>query len=110
MDIDEPLDQLFEIAGDTLWFQDITYPIQGIPATEYKVLYKGMDTVYEIEKQTVLFRVASDVVLTEIIAEGMKFYIDKQKLKYWFIVDDTPIPDITGISKLRVSLVAVESA
>lgn len=94
----EPITEILEKIGDDLKFN--TFTIKGIPGFELVTLYKGETSLYEVEKQTFRFQIASTDVEVNTVADGDAFTLTDTTYHHNFVVDRTPLPDLTGWSVL----------
>lgn len=104
----EEISRCLAIAGVSLTFQN--FEIQGIPGFETSMLYKGEPTMYEVEKQWFSFQIATADALENTIAIDDQFTMEDEAYIYTFSVTRTPIPDLTGWSKLHVDFLSKEPA
>lgn len=99
--MNELIDKALSIGGVTLTFDDFT--IKGFPGFNLTRLYRGEQSLYEIEKQNFSFQIATkDVVKYDISANDTLTISDNVYL-YDFIVELDPIHDLTGWSELHVN-------
>lgn len=99
----EPIAEILEKIGNDLMFPLFT--IKGIPGFELVTLYKGETSLYEIEKQTFRFQVASADVVAKSVIDGNSFILTDGTYNHNFIVDRTPLPDLTGWSVMYANSV-----
>lgn len=92
----EPTAEILEKVGDDLEFAAFT--VKGIPGFELVTLYKGETSLYEVEKQTFRFQVASADVVANSIKDGDAFTLADDSYNHNFTVSKTPLPDVTGWS------------
>jgi len=101
--IAEPITRALTIAGTTLTFNDFT--IRGVVGFNLTVLYKGEQSLYEIEKQNFSFQIATSDVLDNEITMGLTFTAENSGYLYTFQLDRPPIPDVTGWSEIHTNLI-----
>ena len=104
--IAEPRAKALTIAGTKLDFGN--FDIQGIVGFNLTVLYKGEQSLYEVEKQNFSFQIATQDAIDNAIVSGLTFFIDEGDKKYNFQLDRPPIDDLTGWSELHTNLITQE--
>ena len=102
--MNEDIALCLKIAGVTLTSQD--FELLGIPGFETSMLYKGEASPYEVEKQWFAFQLSTTDTVENIISLDDQFTIEDTAFSYTFVVARTPIPDLTGFSKLHADFLS----
>lgn len=106
MIFEEPINEIMELVGDDLQFE--TFSVKGVVGFIVENLRYGEATVYDVTKQRFSIRIPFESTQSNNITIDSEFYIEKLKFKYYFSVDSSPMPDITGWAKLFVNFIRFE--
>lgn len=90
---------------------DLEFPtgsVKGIPGFETQVLYKGEESLYEVEKQNFSFQLLSSDWLDNELTTGMQFTMDDETFQFTFEVVGTQ-PDLTGWLIVKVIFISKET-
>jgi hypothetical protein len=96
----EPLADYFELLADTLVFDE--FEIYGVPVFSTTILYKGEESMYEVERQNFAFQVMTVDVVENEIKEGMIFTLSDAVYTFSFTISQSIVHDLTGVSRLTV--------
>lgn len=88
------------IAGKDLTFQG--FSIKGIPGFELQTLYKGEESLYEVERQNFSFHISAADWAASQIDQDMTFTITDYAFVYTFNVDGIQ-PDLNGWAFMKAS-------
>jgi hypothetical protein len=98
---DEELIQLvLDAAGETLTFSGFT--IKGIPGFELQILYKGEESLYEVERQNISFHTSVHDLAVNSVTDADEFTCSDRTYLYTFVVEGIE-PDFTGWAFMKVS-------
>lgn len=98
---EESLGVLMETMGETLQF--VGFTIKAIPATS--LVYLQSDNSNTIaEKRDYCLHILTSKAKTHNIRKDMTFTHGDGSYRYSFRVSDAPVPDMSGLSKVAVSL------
>jgi len=82
-----------------------TFSIKGVPGFNTSLLYKGEQTLYNIESHNFSFQVSLKDVTTYNISIEQSFYILVESIKYIFKINQNPRSDLTGWCLLDVIII-----
>ena len=99
----EDIQMVLEKAGVLLTFTQ--FELYGIPGFQFETLV-SLDSNYEVTKQNFIFQVATLDVADNGLQVDDTFSVDDTAYSYMFKVTKTPVPDLTGYSKLYVDYVS----
>jgi hypothetical protein len=99
----EDIQMVLEKAGVLLTFTQCE--IYGIPGFQTESLV-NLDTNYEITKQAFTFQVSTLDLADNGVQVDDEFTIDDTTYTYTFSLTKTPVPDLTGYSKLYVDYIS----
>mgnify|MGYP006289645777 FL=1 len=94
-----------ERAGEVLTFNQAE--ILGIPGFAVESSF-GLDGDYKVEAQSFAFQISTVDCSENSIMQDDEFTMEDEVYVYTFVVDKTPIPDLTGFSKLYANLIKRE--
>lgn len=101
----EDVQLTLEIAGITLTFDK--GEILGIPGFSIET-FASLDNGYEIERQSFSFQISTLDCADSEIQKDDSFTIEDLTYIYTFKVDKTPMPDLTGFTRLQANFVSKE--
>lgn len=79
-----------------------TFDFKGIPGFDLQVLYKGEESLYEVERQNVTFQVAITDLAENSVEPDLTFTCEDTAYIYTFNVEGIE-PDFTGWAFMKVS-------
>lgn len=105
----EPIDTLFTVAGIEINFG--SFSLRAIPGLSYQTMYRGLDTVYESQREDVDFRITSKdyslykTFLTRLTEFSLTDPLESS-LVFRFRILESPIPDLTGLFRFKTERIA----
>lgn len=100
------IQKVLKTAGVDLTFT--TFDIKGIPGFDLQVLYKGEESLYEVERQNISFHVHILDLAENSVTNDMQFSCEDDTYRYTFNVEGVE-PDFTGWAFMKVSFRSKEA-